>query len=401
MHQRPQRRAGLPFGAGLQVTAEQDERDDPGRHLQVDRGGGVCARDGQVEPVAHAGHARVAQEQGPQRPAERGQRAERHQRVHGGRAVPEIGPGGAVEGLPAPDDDGCGEGEAQPLPEVELERGDHGEQDHGDGQCGGDDEPLPECGEGGVLLRLGVPCGGLGGGFPDGVPGRLCGGGGAGGGARGPFRTRAGGGGSGGGVGVRGGGWGRRRARVRRRGGVRGAGRGRSLPFGPGDRAGRVAGLLDRGDEVPEFQPLPEGDAGLLGRVVHRGGDAVHPVELLLDAGGARGAGHPADDQLGLGGLGGREVGFCCAGHVRDSWNNADRAVPHQYRLVGQARRRTGIVPVLRCCGAAVLRCCGAAVLRCCGAAGGLRRPGRAARTRPRPRRRARRPRPAGPWRRR
>ena len=47
--------------------------------------------------------------------------------------------------------------------------------------------------------------------------------------------------------------------------------------------------------------PCGVGDLRLLGRVVHRGGDAVHAVELLLDAGRAGGAGHPADGELDLG----------------------------------------------------------------------------------------------------
>src|SRR5690606_11047496 len=43
------------------------------------------------------------------------------------------------------------------------------------------------------------------------------------------------------------------------------------------------------------------GDLGLLGGVVDGGGDALHPVELLLHAGGARGTGHAADREFDLG----------------------------------------------------------------------------------------------------
>ncbi|RPK83884.1 hypothetical protein EES46_24890 [Streptomyces sp. ADI98-10] len=317
--------------------------------------------------MAHAGHARVAEEQGPQRPAERGQRAERDQRVHRGRAVLRVGPGGTVEGQAAPDDDGRGEGEAQPLPEAELERRDHGEQDDGDGEHGGDDETLPQCGEGGVRFRVGVPdlrSGVLG--FRFGLPGR----------APAPVlsgssvrtvglvrvrvrvRVRAGGGGRGG----------------TRRGGI---GSCRRLTFRPGDGAGRVAGLLDRGDEVAQLQPVPEGDARLLGRVVHRGGDAVHPVELLLDTGSARGAGHPADHELGLGCVGCRETGCCCAGHVRNSWETQIGPYPTSIRWWGTGPTVNGTLLLRRPV---------------------LRRPGRGARTLPRRRRRGRRPRPAGPW---
>ena len=116
LEQGPQRRAGPPLGAGLEVAAGQDEGGDPGGGLEVDVAGAVGARDGELERVRHAGHAGGAEEQRVQRPAERGERAERDQGVHGGGAVPQVGPGGPVERPAAPDDDRRGQGERQPLP---------------------------------------------------------------------------------------------------------------------------------------------------------------------------------------------------------------------------------------------------------------------------------------------
>ena len=63
---------------------------------------------------------------------------------------------------------------------------------------------------------------------------------------------------------------------------------------------GRVAGRFDLGDQVGRGDGVGEGDLGLLGRVVDRRGDAVHPVELLLDPGRARAHVMPADVELDL-----------------------------------------------------------------------------------------------------
>ena len=71
----------------------------------------------------------------------------------------------------------------------------------------------------------------------------------------------------------------------------------RGSPAAPCSRSSR------RWRRGPRARFRHRGDAGLLGRVVDGGGDPVHPVELLLDAGRAGGAGHPADRELGLGGL--------------------------------------------------------------------------------------------------
>ncbi len=66
---------------------------------------------------------------------------------------------------------------------------------------------------------------------------------------------------------------------------------------------GGVAGLLDLGDQGIGVK-VGAGNAGLLGRVVDAGVDAVELVQLLLDPVRARGAGHPADLQLDTGDTG-------------------------------------------------------------------------------------------------
>ncbi len=153
-------------------------------------------------------------------------------------------------------DDGRGEGEREPLPVVELEGGDHRHRDHGDGQDDRGDQPLPQRGE---LVR---------GGTVGVVAGMVVG----------AVAHGAGGGGG-----------------------------------GRSGRGGRVAGGLDGGNEVGDAHVRPERDLGLLGGVVDGGGDPVHAVELLLDPGGARGAGHAADPEFHLGG------GGCLGGHLSSS----------------------------------------------------------------------------------
>jgi hypothetical protein len=124
-----QRGAGKPLGARLEVAPGEDEGGDAGGYFEVDVPGAVTRLDGELEGVRHARHTGGAEQQCPQRPRERGEHAERHQGVHGRGAVPEVGPGGAVEGPSSPDDDRCGEGEGDPLPVVELQGRDHR---HGD-----------------------------------------------------------------------------------------------------------------------------------------------------------------------------------------------------------------------------------------------------------------------------
>ncbi len=74
-----------------------------------------------------------------------------------------------------------------------------------------------------------------------------------------------------------------------------------------------VAGRLDGGDEVGRGDGAGEGHLRLLRRVVHRRGDTVEPVELLLDAHRARRARHPADRELDR-----RRAGFSSGGGAQD-----------------------------------------------------------------------------------
>ncbi len=202
--------------------------------------------------------------------------------------------------------------------------------------------------------------------------GSVSGGGGGSGGVGAGLRADVGGGGGpgiGAGVGV-----GRRRGR-----GWRGRGRCGRRGCRTVHRLRGVPGLLDRGDQIREAGPGTEGDPGLLGRVVDGGGDPVHPVQLLLDTGRARRAGHPADRELGLRALRCRDLDICCAVHVRTP------------------ETPTGPCPTSICWS-----------VRPGGKGGGavavdpeaVRRPGRRARNPPRRRPPARPPRPGGPGRR-
>ncbi len=230
LQQRLESSAGGALGAGLEVAARQDEGGDAGRRLQVDVGRAVTAGDGELEAVPHARHPGVAEEQRPQRPQERGAGAERDQGVHRRGAVPGVGPGGPVERPGRIGDDRGGQGQGQPLPVVELQRGHHRHRDHRHGEHQRGEQPLTQRGQ--FVRRLGLLLALL----------------------------------DGRGLGQRGG----------------------------------VAGGLDGGDQIGDLDAVLEGDLRLLGGVVDAGGDPVHPVELLLDAGRARGARHSADREFHL-----------------------------------------------------------------------------------------------------
>ncbi len=240
-----QRGTGLALGAGLEVAPGEDEGGHPCRGLQVDVPGAVAAGDGQLEGVGHARSARAAEEQRPQRPQERRRRADRDQRVHGGRAVPRVGEGGLVERPGGVGDHGRRQGEGQPLPVLELQRRHHRHRDHGHRQHHGRDQPLPQ----------------------------------------GPQRV----------------------------GGLTALRAGRGLGADRLGFPGRVPGGLDGGDQLRDRDVARVADLGLLRRVVDGGGDPLHPVELLLDPGGARGTGHAADGEFHLGWCAGRTGGHGCS----------------------------------------------------------------------------------------
>ena len=114
LEQRADRRARAAPRARLEVAAEQDQRRDDGRDLEVDVG------------VVH-------DEQSDDRPAPGGERADRDERVHRRGAVAGVEERGAVEAEARPEDDGRREREREPLPAVELERRDHREHDERSG----------------------------------------------------------------------------------------------------------------------------------------------------------------------------------------------------------------------------------------------------------------------------
>ena len=91
------------------------------------------------------GDAGRAPEQRVHRPAERREGAERDQGVHGGGAVAQVDPRGAVERPGAPDDDRRGEGERQPLPVGRTgAREPSPSRPPGTVRTDGDEQPLPQ-----------------------------------------------------------------------------------------------------------------------------------------------------------------------------------------------------------------------------------------------------------------
>ena len=94
----------------------------------------------------HAGHARVAEEERVERPAKGGGGAQRDERVHRGGAMLQVGPRGAVEGRAADDVDERCEYQAGPLPVLELEGRDHGEEHHGQRERRRDERALQDVG---------------------------------------------------------------------------------------------------------------------------------------------------------------------------------------------------------------------------------------------------------------
>ena len=228
LEERLQRGAGAALGAGLEVAAGEDEHGDAGGDLEVDLVLAAAAFDAQVEAHAHRRVAGFADEQGVERPAERGDGADRDEGVHRRGAVTQVRPRRPVERPGAPHDHGRGEGEREPLPVVELQGGHHGQQQDRDGERRRDDQAVAE--PTGRVVTLGVGVG--------------------------PLVVRG---------------------------------------FG---EAGGVAGGLDLGDELGRFDVVGEGDLGLLGGVVDRGGHAVELVEATLDARGARRARHALDREV-------------------------------------------------------------------------------------------------------
>ena len=96
--------AGAALGAGLEVAAGEDEHGDDGGDLEVQLVGARPGGGGDVEVHAHRRVAGVAEEQRPQRPGERRQRAEGDEGVHRRCGVAQVGPRRLVERPGAPRD---------------------------------------------------------------------------------------------------------------------------------------------------------------------------------------------------------------------------------------------------------------------------------------------------------
>ncbi len=236
LQQRSEGGAGAALGARLEVAAGEDEDGHRGGRLEVDVLGAVAggARE-QVEAHSHPGHAGVAEEERVERPQPGGEHADRDERVHRRGRVLRVEPGGAVERPRAPDDDRRGERQRRPLPVVELQRGDHRDQQHREGERGRDQQAVPE--GGGLVVG--------------GVVGRAS----------------------------------------RRRAHPGPPARAAVSPRSRRRRRCRAAVLRRDGGRVVV-------DGRLLGRVVDARGDAVELVQLALDPVRARGAGHARDRQL-------------------------------------------------------------------------------------------------------
>ena len=130
VEQRLQRRPGPPLGPRLEVAPGENEGGDDGGDLEVDLVAAGAALGDQLEGHLHPRHPGVAKEERVERPGERGQGAERDQRVHRRRAVLEVLPGGLVEGPTGPEHDRHRQLQREPLPVVELQRLDHRHRQH-------------------------------------------------------------------------------------------------------------------------------------------------------------------------------------------------------------------------------------------------------------------------------
>ena len=120
LEQRAQRRAGSALGSDLHIAPDQQECHQGGADLEVEMAAG---------------------EQRDHTPDVGDDRAERDERVHRGRAVPEIRRSGAVEWPRAPGDDRRGEGKHPPRPARELPCRHHHDKEKRHGERCGDGQP--------------------------------------------------------------------------------------------------------------------------------------------------------------------------------------------------------------------------------------------------------------------
>ncbi len=142
-------------GAGLGVPAGEDEHRHQGGDFEVDLVPACLRGANESECHRHPGHAGATEEQGVQRPPERGDHPDTDERVHGRGAVSGIDRRGTMERPCSPYRHRGGEGERQPLPELELQRGNHRQHRDRHRQSGADQQTLPQRNQIAVHRRTG------------------------------------------------------------------------------------------------------------------------------------------------------------------------------------------------------------------------------------------------------
>ncbi len=168
--ERPQRLPGAVPGSRFQEPPGQHEQRYGDDGFQIDVRAAVAGLGGrqQAEGHPHAGLARATEEERIGRPAEGRRHAQRHQRVHGRRRMPQPSHRPHVERPRTPHRNRRGQYETQPLPVTELPGGHHRQHEYGQREQRGDDQPVP-------ALERGCPrrAFGLGFGFGPGRSGQL------------------------------------------------------------------------------------------------------------------------------------------------------------------------------------------------------------------------------------
>ena len=149
--------AGTVAGARLGVASGQEEGGDPGGRLEVHvRRMSLVALISLISRQELHGHAcadlpGAAPDERPQAPADGGDNAERHERVHGESAVAQAAGRGPVEGPGAPGRHRQRHEGDGPLPTRQLEGRDHGDRHDRDGQDEAVDEAKAQVGGPGEL----------------------------------------------------------------------------------------------------------------------------------------------------------------------------------------------------------------------------------------------------------
>ena len=152
----------MSLGLDLKVAAQQQEGNDHADGFQIDVVHlGVVGE--KLHVHAHAWFAGVAENHDIQRPEIGRGGAHGNERVHGKRAMFEVGPRGLVERRAAVDKDNRGQNGADPLPVIKLQGRNHGQCHDWDRQHSGHDgQTLQLCGfffachigRGGIVKRI-------------------------------------------------------------------------------------------------------------------------------------------------------------------------------------------------------------------------------------------------------